>query len=578
MLIGAGHRYGEIGSGAKAAEEREGEKEVGVERVAKDAGDVQVKTAILSVADKSGIVEFAKGLLTYGVLLLATGGTYTALKDSGVEVKSLGEAMGLSEALSGRVKTLHSNLFAGILAKREDEGHMRELKAMGVSPIDMVVCNFYPFEKVAGDPSASEETLVENIDIGGPSMVRASTKNQRYVTVVPSPRFYARVLEELSKRGGKVGPELRRSLAVEAFAITASYDAAIYNELRRRFASGEVLPRRFVLSASKFQDARYGENPDQKAAIYSIDGARSMTSWKQLSGDALSFNNYLDIGSAYGILEGFEGSPTAATVKHGQISGLAFAGSVARAYELAHACDPEADFGGTVVVNRQVDIAAARLIGKNEGKNKEEGKEDKSVYTEILIAPSFDEDAIRLLESKQKKKIRLIFAGERPDYAYDLKELEGAVLLQEAADYRKKLERAKLTFPTKAKPDEETVQKLLAAWEVVRRVQSNGIVVAGGTIGAAERLEEFWTVGVASFRKRSGAVKIALENAGERARGAVCASDGFFPFRDNVDLLGRAGVSAVIQPGGSISDAEVVRAADEYGIAMAMTHTRAFKH
>jgi len=540
--------------------------------VQKRTEDVEVKTAILSVADKTGLVDFAKGLQSFGISLLATGGTYTALKQADVEVKSLGEAMGLSEALSGRVKTLHSNLFAGILAKREDEGHMRELKEMGVAPIDMVVCNFYPFEKVSKEPGATDETVIENIDIGGPSMVRASTKNHLYVTVVPSPKLYAQVLEELAKRGGKVGLGLRKALAVEAFAITSSYDAAIYNELRRRFSTGEGFPTKFVLSASKYQDARYGENPDQKAAVYSIDGSQSMTAWKQLSGDALSFNNYLDIGSAYDIVEGFEDYPTAATVKHGQISGFAFAPTIARAYALAHASDPEADFGGTVIVNRDVDLAAARLIGKNDG------TEDESVYTEILIAPGYDAAALKLLEAKQKKKIRMIQAGERPDYGYDLKELEGALLLQEAVDYRRKLERGKLTFPTRVKPDEETIQKLLATWEVVRRVQSNGIVVADGTLGKEERLDEFWTLGVASFRKRSGAVRIALDNAGARAKGAVCASDGFFPFRDNIDLLGKAGVSATIQPGGSINDPEVVKAADEFGMAMAITHTRAFKH
>ena len=543
-----------------------------MKRASTKTGYIEVKTAILSVADKAGLVVFAKGLRSHGVSLLATGGTYNALKEAGVEVKSLGEAMGLSEALSGRVKTLHSNLFAGILAKRGDAGHMRELKAMGVTPIDMVVCNFYPFEKVVENPDTTEETMIENIDIGGPSMVRASTKNHLYVTVVPSPDLYTKVLGELAENEGRVGLELRKSLAVEAFAITASYDALIYNELRRRFASGEAFPRKFVLSASKYQDARYGENPDQKAAIYSIDGTKGMTRWKQLSGEALSFNNYLDIGSAYDIVEGFDESPTAATVKHGQISGFAFAPTVAKAYALAHACDPEADFGGTVVLNRAVDLAAARLIGKNEGKR------DESVYTEILIAPGYRDGALELLKSKQKKKIRMIQAGERPDSGYDLRELEGALLLQEAADYRKKLERGKLTYPTKERPDEETLQKLLTAWEVVRRVQSNGIVVADGRLGKGGRRDEFWTLGVASFRKRSGAVRIALENAGERARGAVCASDGFFPFRDNVDLLGKAGVSAVIQPGGSISDPEVVKAADEYGMAMAFTHTRAFKH
>jgi phosphoribosylaminoimidazolecarboxamide formyltransferase/IMP cyclohydrolase len=536
------------------------------------ADDVEVKTAILSVADKTGVVEFARGLESFGVSLLATGGTFTALRGDHVEVRSLSEAMGLSEALSGRVKTLHSNLFAGILAKRGDAGHMRELKAMGVSPIDMVVCNFYPFETVAKDPSASEETLVENIDIGGPSMVRASTKNHLYVTVVPSPTFYGPVLEELKRKGGRVGLDLRRRLAVEALALTASYDAMIYNVLRRRFAIGDAFPERFLLSATKHQDARYGENPDQKAAIYSIDGVESMTRWKQLYGESLSFNNYLDIGSAYDIVEGFEDFPTAATVKHGQISGFAFAPTIAGAYALAHSTDPEADFGGTVIVNRRVDLATALLIGKNEG------EEDGSVYTEILIAPGYDDEALEVLKSKQKKKMRMIHTGGRPDYGYDLKELEGALLIQEAVDYREKLASAKITYPSKVKPDETGVQKLLNSWEVVRRVQSNGIVVADGRADSKGRLQEFWTVGVASFRKRSGAVKIALDNAGKRSRGAVCASDGFFPFRDNMDLLGKAGVSAVIQPGGSKNDPEIVKAADEYGVAMAFTHTRAFKH
>jgi len=390
--------------------------------------------------------------------------------------------------------------------------------------------------------------------------------------VVPSPRFYAPVLAELAERSGMVGLDLRRRLAVEAFAVTASYDAAIYNELRRRFSSGGDLPDRFILSATKHQDTKYGENPDQKAAIYSIDGARSLTGWKQLSGDSLSFNNYLDIGSAYDIVEGFEDFPAATTVKHGQISGFAFAPTVAGAYALAHASDPEADFGGTVIVNRRVDLAAALLIGKNER------EEDGSVYTEILLSPGYDDDAMEVLKAKQKKKIRVIQTGERPDYGYDLKELEGALLLQEAVDYRKKLDQTKLTFPTKVKPGDGTTQKLLASWEVVRRVQSNGIVIGEGRTRSRGGLEEFWTVGVASFRKRSGAVKIALDNAGKRARGAVCASDGFFPFRDNIDLLGKAGVSAVIQPGGSKNDSEIVKAADEYGMAMAITHVRAFKH
>jgi len=258
-------------------------------------------------------------------------------------------------------------------------------------------------------------------------------------------------------------------------------------------------------------------------------------------------------------------------VKHGNISGFAFAPTLSEAYSLAHSCDPEADFGGTVVLNREVDPECAMLIGKNEG------VKDSSVYTEIVIAPSYSPEALEILRAKQKKKIRIIRSTQGSDYPYDLKLLEGAILLQEAVDYRRRLDEAKLTFPTRSQPEEAEKAKLLAAWELVRRVPSNGIVVADGRYESGA-LTHFWTLGVASFRKRNGAVAIALGNAGARAKGAVCASDGFFPFRDDVDLLGRAGVRAVVQPGGSVSDAAVIAAADEYGMAMGITHERAFKH
>ena len=442
---------------------------------------------------------------------------------------------------------------------------------MKVDPIDMVVVNFYQFEKVASSPSSDEEKVIENIDIGGPSMVRASCKNFHYVTVVPSPSLYPSVLAELKARAGATSMAMRRKLALEAFSITGAYDAAIYNALWRRFEGSSSLPGRFLLSASKFQDAKYGENPDQRATIYSIDGAKNMTNWEQLAGDTLSFNNYLDIGSSYDILEGFDDTPAAATVKHGNISGFAYAPLTSEAYELAHACDPQADFGGTVILNREVDPETAMLIGKNES------VEDSSVYTEIVIAPGFKPEALEILKSKQKKKMRIIRTTGRATYPYDLKVIEGAVLLQDEVDYRKKLDPSKLTTPTKLKPEEATMAKLLAAWEVVRRVPSNGIVIGEGKYDE-QALTHFWTLGVASFRKRNGAIKIALDNAGMRAKGAVCASDGFFPFRDNIDMLGQAGVTSAIQPGGSVSDDDVIAAADRYGMSMAITHTRAFKH
>ncbi|MGD0318260.1 MAG: bifunctional phosphoribosylaminoimidazolecarboxamide formyltransferase/IMP cyclohydrolase [Nitrososphaerales archaeon] len=530
-------------------------------------GVVKVGTAVLSVSDKAGLVGFAGALSGFGVEILATGGTYAALKEAGLSVKSLQDDMKLPTALSGRVKTLHAPLQAAILARRTSE-HLAELSAMGVKPVDMVVCNFYPFQE-ALRRGAADEALVESIDIGGPTMVRAASKNFESVAVVPSPLLYDPVIEEMKKHGGGTTRDFRRRLAVEAFSQTSSYDAAIFNGLRHD-AAGEF-PRKLLISASKIQDAKYGENPDRRAVIYSIDGWRTMSGWKQLAGDVLSFNNFLDVGSAYDIVEGYDDTAAVATVKHGQISGFAFAPTVAEAYSLAHSCDPEADFGGTVVTNREVDLQAARLIGRNEG------TKDGSVYTEIVIAPGFAPDALATLEKKQKKKVRIIQTAQRPDYPYDLKVIEGAILLQEAPDYRAKLDAAKATVPTKVKPDARQLRKLLEAWEVVRKVQSNGIVIVEGSF-EGERLTRFWTLGVASFRKRNGAVKIALDNAAGRSKGAVCASDGFFPFRDSIDLLGQAGVSAVIQPGGSTNDEASIEAADQHGMAMVLTHTRAFKH
>jgi phosphoribosylaminoimidazolecarboxamide formyltransferase/IMP cyclohydrolase len=530
-------------------------------------GIVKVRTAVFSVSDKTDLPSFAERLSSFGVEILATGGTYTALKEVGLAVKSLQDDMKLPTALSGRVKTLHAPLQAAILARRTSE-HLAELSAMGVRPVDMVVCNFYPFQEALRE-GAADERLVESIDIGGPTMVRAASKNFESVVVVPSPRLYSSVIEEMRRNDGGTTMDFRRRLAVEAFSQTSSYDAAIFNGLRHDAAGN--FPWRLLISASKLQDAKYGENPDSRAVIYSIDGWTTMSGWKQLAGDALSFNNFLDIGSAYDIVKGYEDTAAVATVKHGQISGFAFAPTVAQAYTLAHSCDPEADFGGTVVTNREVDIQAAKLIGRNEGAR------DSSIYTEIVIAPGFSSDALSVLERKQKKKIRIIQTTERPDYPYDLKVIEGAILAQEAPDYRVKLETSKISIPTRAKPDARQLGKLLAAWEVVRKVQSNGIVIAEASF-EGEKLTRFWTLGVASFRKRNGAVRIALDNAADRSKGAVCASDGFFPFRDSVDLLGEAGVSAVIQPGGSANDAKVIQAADQYAMAMVLTHTRAFKH
>ena len=531
-------------------------------------GIVVMKTAVLSVSDKKGLVGLARELAGFGVEMLATGGTFSSLREAGVEVKSLQDDMNLPTAVSGRMKTLHAPLHAAILARGNEE-HLRELRAMGIKPVDAVVCNFYPFQDVARLAGQADSQLVESIDIGGPTMVRGASKNFERVAVVPSPKYYPLVVEELKRTGGGTTLEFRRRLAIEAFSLTSSYDASIFNALRRIALDG--FPERFLVSGSKFVDAKYGENPDTKAAIYTIDGCTTMAGWEQLAGDAMSFNNYLDVGSAYCIVEGYEDVAAVAVVKHGQISGFGFASTVPEAYTLAHSCDPEADFGGCVVSNREIDAEAARLIGRNEG------EKDGSVYTEIVAAPAFADEALSLLAAKQKKKIRVIMTGAKPDFPYDIKVVEGAMLVQRTVDFGLKLDASGITVPTRKKPAGDGLLKLLAAWEVVRKVQSNGIVIANGDVEGGS-VKRFWTLGVASFRKRNGAVKIALENAGDRAEGAVCASDGFFPFRDSIDLLAGAGVSSVIQPGGSARDSEVVGAADEHGMTMVLTHKRAFKH
>lgn len=529
----------------------------------------------MSVYDKSGLDEFGAALKNYGVEIVATGGTRAALEKSGVTTTPLEEIGHFPEMLDGRVKTLQPEIFAGILARKLSPDHMQQISARGIKPFDMIVCNFYAFESAAELPTSTEEELIELIDIGGPSLVRASAKNFESVCVVPSSRFYQEIRTELESTGGLISLLTRRKMALKAFEIVTAYDAAIYSTLSRKMFPEKEFPNSFFLSSRAFEVPKYGENPDQKAMIYAINGAKGgIPEWQQIFGDTRSYNNHLDIASSFEILEGFELVPAAATVKHGQISGFAFSDSLADAYRLAHACDPEADFGNTTVLNRPVDVETAKLVGKNEG------AEDDSVYTEIVLAPSFEKEALEILKTKQKKKMRLIQTTTPSSFSYDVKVIQGLALVQDAPDYRKKLDSNRVTIETRTKPSSADIAILLGLWEVVRRVESNAIVVGNGVVSPSDsgKLSKLWTLGVGSFRKRNGATKIALDNAGQRARGAYCASDGFFPFPDSVDMLGEAGIRAVIQPGGSISDKKVVEASDRYSIPMLFTHERAFKH
>ncbi len=533
--------------------------------------DLKIKTALLSTFDKFGLIDFARKLADHRVSLIATGGTLAAIEKAGLHAMPLERVGHFPEMLDGRVKTLQPEIFAGILARKSSQDHMRQIGEKGISTIDMVVCNFYAFEATAQRES-KEEDLIEMIDIGGPSIVRASAKNYESVCVVPSPSFYNEISLELDTKNA-VSLETRRRMAVAAFEIVAGYDTAIYNELSKRFYPQKQFHDSYFVSARQFESPKYGENPDQRAMIYSVNGARGgLSDWKQLFGDVRSYNNYLDIAGAYEILEGFEEHAAAATVKHGQISGFAFSTSLSNAYKLAHECDPEADFGNTTVLNRNVDVETAKLIGRNEG------VQDNSVYTEIVLAPGYEPEALEILKEKQKKKMRIIQTTNPSDYPYDLKLVQGLALVQEAPDYSNKLSPSKLSVESVSKPSKEDIEVLLGLWEVVRRVESNGIVIGNGSVSGNGKLEKLWTLGVGTFRKRNGATKIALDNARERARGAYCASDGFFPFPDSVELLGDAGIRAVIQPGGSVSDKKVIQAADKFSMPMLFTHERAFKH
>ncbi len=534
-------------------------------------GDLKIKTALLSTFDKTGLVEFARRLEHHGIALIATGGTLNLLQQDGLRATPIDKVGHFPEMLEGRVKTLQPEIFAGILARKSSQDHMRQIGERGIATIDMIVCNFYAFEATAQKES-NEAELIEMIDIGGPSIVRAAAKNFESVCVVPSSRFYADIASELDSKNA-ISIETRRQMSLSAFEIVADYDIAIYNTLSRRFLPEKQFPNSYFLSAKKFESPKYGENPDQNAMIYSVGGAiGGIPMWEQLFGDVRSYNNYLDIAGAYEILTGFENYNASATVKHGQISGFAISNALSDAYRLAHACDPEADFGNTTVLNRKVDVETAKLIGRNEG------VDDGSVYTEIVLAPGYETEALEILKQKQKKKMRIILTSTSSSYPYDLKLMEGLALLQASPDYSRKLSANKVSVETSSKPSKEEFAIMLGLWEVVRRVESNGIVVGNGKTAGNGDLEKLWTLGVGTFRKRNGATKIALENAGERARGAYCASDGFFPFPDSVELLGNAGIRGVIQPGGSVSDRKVIEIANKYSMSMLFSHERAFKH
>ncbi|MGH2736605.1 MAG: bifunctional phosphoribosylaminoimidazolecarboxamide formyltransferase/IMP cyclohydrolase [Actinomycetota bacterium] len=503
------------------------------------------KRALLSVSDKTGIVDLGRGLVELGFEVVSSGGTASALDDAGVPVTAVAEVTGAPEILDGRVKTLHPRIHGGILADRRKESHRAELEQHDIAPVDLVVVNLYPFEK-AVDGGASEDEAIENIDIGGPAMVRAAAKNWHSVAVVTSPADYDSVVDEL-RGSGEISLPTRRRLATEAFAHTAAYDAAITEYLSHEI---EAFAPRLVLPLEKVMDLRYGENPHQQAAFYRNAGRlRGLAAAQQLHGKELSYNNLLDTDAAYklsGELDEFG----CAIVKHNNPCGVAVGASIDEAYVRAYECDTSSAFGGIVAMNTPCTRAAADEIVK--------------IFCEVVIAPDFEPAALEALRAK--KNLRILRAPRFELRDAELRRVAGGLLVQ-SPDPVDELEGAKVV--TSAQPTDAQLADLRFAWTVAKYVKSNAIVLA------VDRT----AVGVgAGQMSRVESTRLAALRAGERARGTVCASDAFFPFRDGLDAAVEAGAVAVIQPGGSVRDDEVIAAAEEHGIPMLFTGRRHFRH
>jgi phosphoribosylaminoimidazolecarboxamide formyltransferase/IMP cyclohydrolase len=515
----------------------------------------KIQRAILSVTDKTGLVEFADKLSGLGVELISTGGTAKLLRDSGIAVKDISELTGFPEMLDGRVKTLHPKVHGGILHRRENPAHRTAVAEHGILPIDMVVVNLYAFEKTAAKPNVPFDELIENIDIGGPSMIRSAAKNFQDVAVVTSPADYDQIAEELAK-SGELSSTTRWRLAQKAFATTAAYDAAIASTLERVSANGRFefheeggFPQTLRLSFKKVTDLRYGENPHQKAAMYSDGSGKGVANGRQIQGKELSYNNIVDLEAAWDLAQEFE-EPVCAIIKHTNPAGTATGASLVEAYKKALECDPVSAFGGVIGVNRPVNGDAAEEMAK--------------LFLEVIAAPSFDDAARARFASK--KNLRLVEVSDARQ-KWVLKNVSGGILLQDA-DARPLAEND-LKVVTKRPPTAEEKRALLFAWKVSKHVKSNAIVYArdGQTVGVG-----------AGQMSRVDSCKIGAMKAVLPLRGTVAASDAFFPFADGVEEIAKAGATAIIQPGGSVRDQEVIEAADRLGLAMIFTGVRHFRH
>jgi phosphoribosylaminoimidazolecarboxamide formyltransferase / IMP cyclohydrolase len=535
---------------------------------------IKIKRALISVSDKSGILEFAKELQNFGVEIISTGGTCKSLRENGIEVTEVADITGFPEMMDGRVKTLHPKIHGAFLALRDNEKHIASMEEHSITPIDLVVVNLYPFQETIAKDDVTLAEAIEQIDIGGPAMIRSASKNFQSVAVVTDAELYSDIISELKKHDGNLTLNTRQRLATLAYTRTASYDLAISTYLSEQLSDEDLIyleslnplgnigffefneddDETELIELSKISDLRYGENPHQKATLFSTGETSGIAKATQLHGKEMSFNNYVDADAAWNLVNEFE-DLACAIIKHTNPSGVGLGETPLAAYERALATDSVSAFGGIVAFNRKVDAKTANGVVK--------------VFTEVVLAPEFDVDAIEIFKSKKNLRVLQVVADSNLE-GLEYKQISGGMLAQSKDIYR--VSESDLKFVTEKKPTESEVKAMLFAWKVCKHTKSNAIVFAN----------EFNTLGIgAGQMNRVDSVRIAgmrAERFNLNLKGSVVASDAFFPFRDNVDECAAFGVSAIIQPGGSLRDDEVIEAANEFGIAMAFTGFRHFKH
>jgi phosphoribosylaminoimidazolecarboxamide formyltransferase/IMP cyclohydrolase len=531
----------------------------------RDPREVKIKRALLSVSDKKGLIEFAKELAAHNVEILSTGGTAKAIKDAGLEVKDVSDHTGHPEMMDGRVKTLHPTVHGGILARRDNEAHVKAQNDHNISDIDLVVVNLYPFVETVAS-GADYDTCIENIDIGGPAMIRSAAKNHEFVAVITDPQDYQLILDDMKDHNGCTTFKTRQKLAANAYAMTASYDSAIDSWFAEQLSDGDSHPRRWSISGTLKQTLRYGENPHQTAALYTIDGSerKGAALATQIQGKELSYNNINDTDAAYELVAEFSDEPAVAIIKHANPCGVATGKDVLSAYEEALKCDPVSAFGGIIALNKTLTADAAKRIIET--------------FSEVIIAPDIEAGALDILASKNN--LRVLTTGGLPnihDRRRMVTRVAGGLLVQDN-DFGV-ITRDDLKVVSEREPTEEEFRDMLFAFKVAKHVKSNAIVYAknGATVGiGAGQMSRLDSSRIAARKAQDAAEKAGLEQP--LTVGSVVASDAFFPFADGLISAAEAGVTAVIQPGGSIRDEEVIAAANERGLAMVYTGMRHFKH